>query len=143
LEPISHSEDERNRFEKIPVGKLKIDEDIFENVYANFEISGLSKQAKVKWDFGDGHGSSLSKTRHKYSKIGTYAASVKYSEGSEDVIKNFEVVVEKIKHPKVEIIAVNANPSGNDTDNETLTLKINPRVKLICLAGALLPVGKN
>lgn len=129
--------DRENIFEKIPLGKLKIDKTIYKDVYATFEITGLSKKAKVKWDFGDEHGSSLAKTRHKYLETGTYDASVKYSEGSEDVIKNFKIVVKKIKHPKVDIIAVNANPFGSDTDNETLTLKNKSKNKIDLLGWSI------
>ena len=119
-----------NIFEKVPAGELDVDDDVYVDVYANFEILGLSDNAKVTWDFGDGHGSSLQKTRHKYTEVGKYDASVKYSEGSEDVVKNFEIEVEKIPHPEVKIISVNANPVGSDTDNETITLQNKSKKKI-------------
>jgi hypothetical protein len=111
---------EENKFEKIPKGELDIDEDIYVNVYAHFEIGGLSKKAKVIWNFGDGHKSYVQKTKHKYSETGKYKASVKYSEGSEDVVKDFEIEVGKIPHPEVKIVSINANPVGSDTKNEYL-----------------------
>lgn len=120
----------KNVFEKIPVGELNIDKSVYVNVYANFEIAGLSKGAKVDWDFGDGHGSSLRKTRHKYTEIGKYNASVKYSEDSEDVTKNFTVDVDEVPHPEVKIISINPNPVGSDTDNETITLQNKSRKKV-------------
>ena len=121
---------EENKFEKIPKGQLKIDEDVYVNVYADFAIGGLSKKAKVVWNFGDEHKSYIQKTRHKYVKIGKYDANVKYSEGSEDVVKNFTINVEKIPHPEVRIISVNANPKGSDTNNETITLQNNSKKKI-------------
>lgn len=131
---------EENKFEKIPKGDLKIDEDVYVNVFANFEIGGLSKKAKVIWDFGDGHKSYLQKTKHKYKGTGKYEAGVKYSEGSEDVIKNFIVEVKKIPHPEVKIIAVNANPVGSDTENETITLQ-NKSKKEVNLNGWSIATG--
>ena len=92
-----------NVFEEIPDGRLKIDKKAYLNVYAEFKILGLSKKAKVVWDFGDGHKSYKAETKHKYKKIGKYKASVKYSEGSEDVTEKFTIEVEKIKHPELKL----------------------------------------
>lgn len=131
---------EENKFEKIPDGELKIDEYVYVNVFANFEISGLSKKAKVTWDFGDGHKSYLQKTKHKYKETGKYEASIKYSEGSEDVIKNFSIEVKKIPHPEVKIIAVNANPEGKDSEKETITLQ-NKSKKKVNLNGWSIATG--
>ena len=119
-----------NVFENIPAGELSVDDDVYVDVYANFEILGLFNDAKVDWDFGDGHGSSLQKTRHKYTEIGKYDASVKYSEGAEDVIKNFIVDVGEVPHPKFKIVSMNANPKGSDTENETITLQNNSKKKI-------------
>jgi hypothetical protein len=129
-----------NVFEKIPAGELNFDNNVYVNVYANFEILGLSDDAKVDWDFGDDHSSYLQKTRHKYSEIGKYAASVKYSEGSDDVIENFTVNVEKVSHPEVKIVAINANPKGSDTGNETITLE-NKSKKKVNLNGWSIATG--
>jgi hypothetical protein len=130
----------KNIFEDVPEGELDIDDEIYADVYANFAILGLSKKAKVTWDFGDGHKSYLQETRHKYAETGKYAASVKYSEGSEDVVKNFTIEVKKIKHPEVKIVAVNANPEGSDTDNETITVR-NKSKKKINLNGWSIATG--
>lgn len=129
-----------NIFEEIPNGKIKIDKKVFVEVFANFEVVGLSKKAKVAWDFGDGHKSYLQKTKHKYKKTGEYEASVKYSEGSEDVTEKFTIEVEKIKHPEVKIVAVNANPVGSDTKNETITVQ-NKSKKKINLMGWSIATG--
>lgn len=129
-----------NIFEEIPDGKIKIDKKVFVEVFANFEVVGLSKKAKVTWDFGDGHKSYLQKTKHKYKKTGKYEASVKYSEGSEDVTEKFTIEVEKIKHPEVKIVAVNANPVGSDTKNETITVQ-NKSGKKINLKGWSIATG--
>lgn len=129
-----------NIFEEIPEGKIKIDKKVFVEVFANFEVVGLSKKAKIIWDFGDGHKSYKPKTKHKYKKTGKYEASVKYSEGSEDVTEKFTIEVEKIKHPEVKIVAVNANPVGSDTKNETITVQ-NKSSKKINLKGWSIATG--
>lgn len=129
-----------NIFEEIPDGKIKIDKKVFVEVFAKFEVIGLSKKAKVVWDFGDGHKSYLKKTKHKYKKTGKYEASVKYSEGSEDVTEKFTIEVDKIKHPEIKIVAVNANPVGSDTNNETITVQ-NKSGKKINLMGWSIATG--
>jgi hypothetical protein len=121
---------EDNKFENVPKGTLDMDKDIYINVWANFSLLGLSKSAKATWDFGDGHKSYLAKTRHKYIQTGKYSASVKYSEGSEDVVKNFTVEVKKIPHPDVHIVSIMANPKGSDAVGETITLKNNSNKKI-------------
>ena len=116
-----------------PYGTLKKAENIYVNVYADFSIStgdSDGDSVKVVWDFGDGHKSYLLKTRHKYLATGKYLASVKLTDGSEEVLKEFEVEVQKIPHPKVSLISVNANPKGKDSEFETLTVKNNSKKKI-------------
>ena len=120
---------EQNIFENVPDGGLDLPEDVFVNVYAYFSVNGLDSDAKVTWDFGDGHKSYLLSTKHKYAKTGKYEASVTYSHGSEDETKNFSVDVEEIAHPKIKIIAVNANPAGADTGKEFLTIENKEKKK--------------
>lgn len=122
-----------NIFNNEPYGKIKMPENIYENVYADFSISARDndgEKVKVTWDFGDGHKSYLAKTRYKYNKSGKYELSVKLSDGSEDIIKNFKVKVEEMPHPKVRILFVNPNPDGSDTKNETITVENKSRKKI-------------
>ncbi|NTV40760.1 MAG: PKD domain-containing protein [Candidatus Moranbacteria bacterium] len=122
-----------NIFNNEPYGKLKNDKNVYAKVYANFSVSIGDKdgdKVKVVWDFGDGHKSYLTKTRHKYEKVGKYSVSVKLSDGSEDVLKEFGVEVKKFPHPKVSIVAINANPKGKDSEFETLTIKNNLKNKI-------------
>jgi hypothetical protein len=118
-----------------PYGSVKIDKDVFVNTYAGFSISTNDldgDKVKVAWDFGDKHKSYLAKTRHKYKKEGLYDASVKLSDGSEDVVKNFIVEVKEFPHPKVRIVAISANPKGADTGVEFLIIenKSNKKINL-------------
>lgn len=126
-----------------PVGTLKIDDEIYVNVYANFFVStsdGDGDKVKVTWDFGDGHKSYLAKTKHKFKKTGKYAASVKFSDGSEDVVKDFEIKVEEFPHPEIKIIAINANPKGADTGVESIIVQ-NKEKKKINLNGWSIATG--
>jgi hypothetical protein len=126
-----------------PSGSLKIDKDVFAGVYADFSVSVGDldgDKVKVTWDFGDKHKSYLSKTRHKYEKEGIYAGSVKLSDGSEDVLNDFMVEVRKYPHPKIRIIAINANPKGADSEKETLTIE-NKSKKKINLKGWSVATG--
>ncbi|EKE25397.1 MAG: hypothetical protein ACD_5C00179G0010 [uncultured bacterium] len=133
---------EENILENIIKGKILIDEDVYENVYANFSIKGLSKKAKVTWDFGDGHKSYKQETKHKYKDKGKYDGSVKYQAGSEDVIENFVVTVEEFPRRKVRLITINANPNGSDTKNETITIE-NKSKKKINLLGWSIATGSS
>ena len=122
-----------NIFNNEPNGTVKIDDDVFVNVYADFSVSTGDLDGdtvKVTWDFGDGHKSYISKTRHKYLQTGKYEGSVKLSDGSEDVVKNFSVEVEDFPHPKVKIIKISANPEGVDKEKEFLTIENKSKNKI-------------
>ena len=134
---------EENIFNSLPFGALEIDSDVFVNVAASFSISiGDSDGDKVSvtWDFGDGHKSYLVKTQHKYVKTGKYAGNVKLSDGSEDVVKDFEIEVQDYPHPKVRIVAINANPKGADSGVESLTIE-NQSSKKVNLLGWSIATG--
>lgn len=130
---------EKKEEESGPI-KISLDDKIYENIFADFKISGLSQSAKVVWTFGDNHKSYKQKTRHKYNTAGTYAASVKYPSGNQEVIENFTVIVKKIPHPEVKIISINANPAGKDADNETIILQ-NKSKKKVNLKGWSIATG--
>lgn len=119
-----------NRLENNSENEVEIPQKVFVNVYANFAINNLEKNSKVTWDFGDNHKSYLQSTRHKYEKKGRYQGSVKYGVGSEDFIKEFEIEVTDIAHPKIKIIAIVANPKGLDTGNEFLLIENKSKKKI-------------
>ena len=124
---------------KIVLGKMTMDEHVYENMYANFEIQKNADE-KVTWNFGDGHRSYLAKTRHKFELAGAYAASVKVYRGDENSIQNFEILVEKFPHQKIKIVSIDANPKGSDTENETITIS-NKTKKKINLKGWSVATG--
>ena len=111
----------------------EIEKEVFVNVYAYFSVATKNDKVKVTWDFGDGHKSYLAETKHKYAEVGIYQASVKIIDGSEEVLKEFTVEVAEVAHPKVRIVAVNANPKGADTGIESLTIenKTNKKINLL------------
>ncbi|HBO16606.1 MAG: Surface layer protein B [Candidatus Moranbacteria bacterium GW2011_GWE2_35_2-] len=128
---------EENKFNNLPEVKLKIDEDVYKNIYADFEVEAKDKdkdKLKIAWDFGDGHKSYLEKTRHKYEKEGNYFVSVKVFDGSEDIVRSFAINVEKYPRREVKIVEIMPNPSGLDSENEYITVK-NDSKKTVNLKG--------
>jgi len=127
---------EENIFNNEPYGTIKIDRDVFVDVFADFSVStgdADGEKIKVTWEFGDGHKSYKEKTTHTYDTEGTYAGTVKLSDGSEDIIKNFTIEVKKYPTPKIEIVKIKANPKGKDTDKskgEEIYLKNNSKKKI-------------
>jgi len=132
-----------NEFEKILVGKVEMDEQIYANMYADFEAKSDSDAQKFTWDFGDGHKSYLQKTRHKYTQSGTYAASLKITGNGEDALYNFTVKVEDYDAPNIKIIAINPNPKGSDSKNETITLTNKSKKKVNLLGWSIATGVKN
>lgn len=135
-----------NIFNNEPYGTVKIDKNIFINVYADFFVStgdADGEKVKVVWDFGDGHKSYLEKTRHKYEQEGAYAGTVKLSDSSEDVIKNFTVEVKKYPTPKIKIVKLLANPKGKDNLGEEIYFKNTSKKKINLKTWSLATGDKN
>ncbi|NTW26733.1 MAG: hypothetical protein HGA36_00155 [Candidatus Moranbacteria bacterium] len=128
-----------NPAQSVVMGKLTMDENIYENVYANFEIQKKADE-KVTWTFGDGHKSYLAKTRHKFETKGIYAASVKVYKGKNNTVQNFTISVESFPHPEFRIVEIVANPEGVDTSNEYLVIQ-NKSKKKINLKGWSIATG--
>lgn len=125
---------EKNIFNNLPkIEKVSFDEKIYQDIYTNFEVksSDLDKdELKFTWDFGDGHKSYKNKTRHKYLKIGVYNVSLKIQDGSEEIIKNFEIKVKKFPKYDLEIVKIMPNPEGLDSLNEYIVIKNNSGQKI-------------
>jgi len=111
--------------------KIKKDEDVYKNIYANFEVeySGATSATKYTWDFGDGHKSYKQETTHKYEESGTYAASITVR-GDKKASLNFEVEVEEFDAPKVKIIRLSPNPTGKDSKKEWIEIKNDSKKKI-------------
>lgn len=121
--------EKENEFEKILDGKIKMSSEIYTNVYADFEVKAKGEVQKFKWNFGDGHRSSLKKTRHKYEESGIYNASVGLSGDGEENVLYFTVKVENYSAPKVKIIKLVPNPKGNDS-KEYIEIKNKSKEKI-------------
>ena len=120
-----------NEFDEVPGIKIKKDDKIYKNIYANFEVKTGDENQKVTWDFGDGGSKSyLQKTRHKYLKTGTYQVILTVKGKSDDFVENFEVEVNKFKESKLKIVKVKANPKGKDAKLESITIKNNSKKKI-------------
>jgi len=122
--------EKENVFDKTLSGKITRDKTIYRDVYANFEVRVDRDAKKFTWDFGDGHKSYLQKTKHKYEKTDTYAASLKITGNGEDAFYAFDVEVKKYVAPKIRIIGLSPNPKGSDTDNEWLEIQNNSKKKI-------------
>lgn len=123
---------EENKFDILPAVEIKKDQKIYKNIYANFEAiinNSKDSEAKVVWDFGDGHKSYLQKTKHKYLKTGTYPVNLKVEGESEDYLENFTIKVEKFGEQRIKIVKVKANPKGKD-DKEAITFQNNSKKKI-------------
>lgn len=137
---------EENIFNNLPQEKkTTIPKEAYTNMYADFYVKTSDKdgdKTKVTWVFGDGHKSYKNETRHKYAKEGKYTGTLKISDGSEDVLKEFAVQVEDYPERKVRIVAVNANPVGKDTEGESITVE-NKSKKKINLNGWSVATGSK
>ncbi|MEI6588136.1 MAG: lamin tail domain-containing protein [Candidatus Moraniibacteriota bacterium] len=129
-----------NQFDELLSAQIEKDKTIYVGIYANFEAKANEKAKHFTWDFGDSHKSYLQKTRHKYEKVGTYAASLKITGDGEDNVLNFEVVVEKFGKAKVRIISLSPNPKGKDSKYEWLEIW-NDTKKKVNLKGWSIATG--
>lgn len=124
---------EENVFNNLPTISSKKTNKVYVNAYADFSAEGSdadNDELKYTWDFGDGHKSYKAKTRHKYKEVGKYTAILKVSDGSEDVITNYDIEVIEFPKLKIKITAVSPNPSGADSNNEYITLKNETKKKV-------------
>ncbi|HBI17380.1 MAG: Microbial collagenase [Candidatus Moranbacteria bacterium GW2011_GWF2_34_56] len=123
----------KNEFKEIGEIEIKIDDDIYKDIYAVFEVSMAGvrdKDLKVKWEFGDGKNSYKAKTKHKYSKNGKYVVKLTVSGSSEDIKKEFNIKVDDFPERKVSIVAINPNPEGKDNESEWIELKNKSKKKV-------------
>lgn len=166
MEPVENPEYEINELD-IAI-RIKKDKKIYPKIYAYFEAEISDRDGnnfnlirrgkkyeydcligknecpepvlKFTWEFGDKRKSYLFSTKHKYEETGTYDAKLTVKSGKKKTIINFKVDVGKMPHPKVKIVEVNANPSGKDAENETITIK-NESKKKINLKGWSIATG--
>ncbi len=123
-----------NIFNNLPtITKFDIDKKVYKNVYTDFSVKAKDvdgEKLKVRWDFGDGHKSYIWKTRHRYEKTGTYKASLRIQDESEEIVKDFIVTVKKYPKYNIKITKISPNPAGKDTGVEYIVLKNNSRKKI-------------
>ena len=134
-----------NEFREVGEIEIDIDDDIYKDVYANFEVTvgGIKEdELKVKWEFGDGKNSYKNKVRHKYLKNGKYLVKLTVFNGSEDVKREFNIEVSDFPERKVSILAINPNPKGKDVDGEWIELK-NKSKKKVNLKNWSVATGSN
>lgn len=134
----------KNIFNNIPeIEKFSVDKKVYQDIYANFEVKASDlddDELKFTWDFGDGHKSYKTETSHKYLETGIYQASLKIYDGSEEVVKNFEIKVKKYPKYNLEIVKIVPNPKGLDSLNEYIVIK-NKSGKKVNLQGWSIATG--
>ena len=118
---------QKNIFNNLPtITKFDIDKKAYKNVYVEFDARANdidNEKLKVRWDFGDGRKSYLWKTRHKYTNTGIYHGHLRIQDNSEEIIKNFTVIVKKYPKYKVKITQIVPNPAGKDSGAEFIMIK--------------------
>jgi hypothetical protein len=89
---------------------------------------------RYRWDFGDGHRSTLASPKHSYTKTGTYHASVTIIRGEDKSDKTFSVRI--TKYPKIPLLitALLPNPKGTDSGTEWIEI-LNQSSKTVSLDG--------
>lgn len=119
----------KNRINNPPKIEIKKDDDFYVDVYGNFDATQTSDkdkdELKFKWDFGDGHRSYKETARHRYEKEGKYLVQLFVSDGSEEVLKEFKIEVNKYPRKEIEIVELMPNPAGKDSGAEYIILKNN------------------
>jgi hypothetical protein len=135
-----------NIFNNLPTFEFKKPNKIYKNTYVKFTLRKLrdsdGDKIKVSWNFGDGHKSYLKKTRHKYKKTGRYQVRLSVKDGSEEVIKVFDIKVKKYPSYKLKIVGIMPNPNGKDKGKEVIFIK-NLDKKRVSLEGYKIGTGKN
>lgn len=137
---------EDNLFNNLPIVSTKKENKIYVNTYAQFSAKGSDKDGeklKFTWDFGDGHKSYLQNTRHKYAKTGSYTATLKVSDGNEDVFETYKIKVIKFPKLKIAIIELSANPAGLDTEKEYMVIKNESKKKINFKGWSIATGSKN
>jgi hypothetical protein len=138
----------KNKLNHIPQITVAKDKKIYAKAYADFEVLGKDSdkdKLKFTWDFGDNHKSYKNIVRHKYEKPGKYAMTVKVFDGSEEVIKKFNIEVEKFPKYKndLKIVSIVPNPAGKDGKAEYIKIKNNSKKKINLLNWSIATGSKN
>lgn len=119
-----------NLFDKKLSAKIEKEKDLYQNVYAYFNLKAPAEAKKFVWDFGDGHRSYLKNTRHKYENTGKFNVSVKISGKGETSWQEFSVTVKKYRAPKIKIVKLSPNPKDKDSKYEWIEIENKSRKKV-------------
>lgn len=126
-----------NQFTKQDKVKTSTPKTVFRDVPATFSVKDPDDDTSYRWDFGDGHTSRLASVKHTYDKSGHYQITLTVSGSVEDVVKTFDVTVKKLPKPDISIVAIDPDPSGADTDNESITLRSGNKKKIDLLGWSI------
>lgn len=118
----------KNKFDSPPKVDIKKPKHAYKDLLTEFSATAKDKETKKLkcfWNFGDGSKSTLAKTSHKYLATGKYTVTLSVSDDSQTVDKSFVVNVKKSPRPDIEIVKIIPNPTGNDSESETIDVQNN------------------
>ena len=134
-----------NRFDSPPKVDIKKPKHAYKDLLTEFSATAKDKETKklkYSWNFGDGSKSTLAKTSHKYLATGRFAVTLSVTDDSQTVEKSFSIEVKKYPRPNIEIVKIIPNPTGNDSESETIDVRNNSG-KQINLAGWKIATGSG
>lgn len=102
----------------LPTTRERVPKKGFQKIFLDFRARGQDQDGdtlKYVWDFGDGHKSYKSTTRHRYDKTGTYTVTLTTRDGSEETLETFSLEIKNFDPPKLRLTALLPNPNGSDT----------------------------
>lgn len=132
-----------NQLNNLPETTEKVPKEGYRGIAIEFDAQGNDADKdtlKYTWDFGDGHKSYQEQASHTYEENGTYAVTLKTSDGKDDTLESFTLTIETAPRFDIRITALLANPSGSDTDNEWLLIA-NREKKTVNLKGYSITTG--
>ncbi|MCX6766602.1 MAG: lamin tail domain-containing protein [Candidatus Moranbacteria bacterium] len=122
-----------NKFDSPPKVNIKKPKHAYKDLFTEFSATAKDKETKklkYSWNFGDGSKSTLAKTSHKYLATGKFAVTLSVSDDSQTVEKSFSIEVKKYPRPNIEIVKIIPNPTGNDSESETIDVQNNSGNKI-------------
>jgi hypothetical protein len=134
-----------NKFDSKPSVKITKPKNAYKNIFTEFFAKAKDKETKklkYAWDFGDGKKSYLATTTHKYLATGKYTVTLSVSDESQTVENNFSIKVKKYPQPNIELVKLIPNPTGNDSESETIDVQNNSG-RQINLAGWKIATGSG
>ncbi len=128
--PKIHVTSKKSGYQKIPL--------TFNATLKNTSQKGV----RYRWDFGDGHTSTLATPTHTYQETGRFTVQLKIQTKDGEATKAFKVTIKKYPKRDLSISSLLPNPKGEDTETEWFTIE-NTSQKKINLRDWRIATGKD